>query len=153
MAFATGVGLEIIPNVREAVAGRELPQPPRVRRRARADDPQPRPRLKRPPPWAQRGLQDQVTQLLVAPDQRLQPVHRDHQDRAGLLDHRGGEQPLSGENIQLGHELARPAGRQLTLNPGLIDYGDRSGQDHDEVVAAPPSRNSTCPAAVVRTSP
>jgi hypothetical protein len=85
------------------------------------------------------GLQDQLTQLLVPPDQLLQPVHRDHQDRPGLGDYRGGEHPLAGKDVQFGDELTRADGRQRSLNPGLvINDGYRARQDHEEVVAAIP---------------
>jgi len=91
-------------------------------------------------------LHDQVGQRLVLREQPLHPIDRDHEDRAGLFDHCRREQPLSGKQVQLGHELARASGGQLTRHPGLVvENGDHSGDDHDEVVAAVPLAKQLLP--------
>jgi hypothetical protein len=67
----------------------------------------------------------------------VQAGDRNDQHGPGLDDHRRGEQPLPGQQIQFSDEFRRPPGRQPPFGPGLVIH-DRhlAGQDHDEVVGA-----------------
>ena len=95
------------PAVRQPVAGRELAQPPRVRRVARADDPEAgaEPDQQRAP--EQVGAQDEVAERRVVRRQLAQPLDRHGEHLARLDDHRREERGLAGEQAELAEEAAR----------------------------------------------
>ena len=91
--------------------------------------------LQQPLPAPQDGLHDQVRQFLVLRDRLMQSLHRDRQHRPGLPDHRGSEQPLSGQDVELGQEPTRAEGGQFPHHPGLVvNHRDSPRQHHDELV-------------------
>ena len=84
-------------------------------------------------------LDNQVPEYLITTDQRPQPVHGDGKHFARFHDDGGGKQVLTGQQIQLGHELAWSPGRQFALDPGLVIADlHLAGEDHEEVVTAVP---------------
>src|SRR5215469_11839392 len=70
-------------------------------------------------------------------DQLPQLTDRDHEYRARLAHHRGGIEPLTGEQIQLGYEVTGVAHPEFPFRGAVPVKGrDRPCQDDEEVVAA-----------------
>ncbi len=129
------VGFQVQPPVREPVTGREIPQPPGIRRIPGADDPQAHPEPDQQRAADQAGAQDQVAEDGIAEHQLLEPIagHGEHLTLVG--GHGAVEGGLPGQQAELAEETpaAMPGDDVLLRRPAPFHDDDVAAENHEEV--------------------
>jgi hypothetical protein len=84
---------------------------------------------------AEHRLHEQVTEPTVGVDDRRDRVLRYPEDRTGLSDDAGDVDPLAGEQVELGDEIAGPERHDRPARPALgVERLDLTLENDHEVV-------------------
>src|SRR5919199_490506 len=133
--FSAGIFLELVPDVGQPVAGRDLPQARRVARVARAYYPEAQagPDHIRTP--REEGLEDDIGEVGLLRDYLLQPLARNRQHLPAFAHHGRDVHGLPGEHVQFAQEAAGEEGPYRPRLAGEVVYHlHYTFQDDDKVV-------------------
>ena len=133
------VVLEVDPAVREPVARRELAQPARVGRVARAEDPESGAKSDQDRAADDERAQDQIAEHRILRPRSRAAGRRARRGPRRLARDRGHEHGLARQQVELAEEPPRAVcGNQALGAVPALDDRDQSLQDDDEVVALVP---------------